>query len=48
MDTVSFNLPINLNKGEKGPLALTNFEANGSVFFITDQDNSFPYTAPGH
>ena len=47
MQTFSFNPPINLPQ-EEWMLAVTCFEATNSVFNITDENDSFSITTPGH
>ena len=48
MQTFSFNPPINLVEEGKWLLAVTFFEVTNSVFNITDENNSFSITIPGH
>ena len=48
METFSFSRPIYLDKEGKWPLSVTFFEATESVFDITDGNNSFSITTPGH
>ena len=48
MQIFSFNPPINLPEEGKWFLAVTSFEATDSVFNITDENNSFSITIPGH
>ena len=48
MQTFSFSPPINLVEEGKWLLAVTSFEAKNSVFNITDENNSFSITIPGH
>ena len=48
METFSFSPPINLFEEGKWLLAVTFFEATNSVFNITDENNSFSITIPGH
>ena len=48
MKTFSFSPPINLLEEGKWLLAVTSFEATNSVFNITDENNSFSITIPGH
>ena len=48
MQTFSFSTPINLFEECKWLLAVTRFEATNSVFNITDENNSFSITMPGH
>ena len=48
MQLFSFNPPINLPEEGKCLLAVTFFEATDSVVKITDENNSFSITIPGH
>ena len=48
IQTLSFNPPINLVEGGKWLLPVTSYEATNSVFEITDENNSFSLTLPGH
>ena len=48
MQTLSFSLPIILVKEGKWLLGVTSFECTNSVFNITDENNSFSITTPGH
>ena len=48
METFSFNPPINLVEGANWSLGVTSFETTNSVFNITNENNSFPNTTPGH
>ena len=48
METFSFNPPINLVKEGKWLLAVSSFESTNSVFNITNENNSFSITIPGH
>ena len=48
MHIFSFSPPINLVEESKSLLAVTFFEATISVFNITDENNSFSFTIPGH
>ena len=48
MQTFSFNPPIDLSEVGKRLLAVTFFEVKNSVFNITDENNSFSTTIPGH
>ena len=48
MQMFSFNPRINLSEGGKWLLAVSLFEATNSVFNITDENNSFSITLPGH
>ena len=43
-----FNPPINLIEEDKWLLAVSSFECTNSVFNITDENNSFSITIPGH
>ena len=46
--TFSFNPPINLVEEDKWLLAVSSFECTNSVFNITDDNNSFSISIPGH
>ena len=48
METFSFNPAINLSEEGKWLLAVTSFEATNSVFDITNENNRFSITIPGH
>ena len=48
MQTFSFNSRINLSEEGKWLLAVASFETTSSVFKITDENNSFSITTPGH
>ena len=48
MQTFLFSQPLNLVEEGKWLLAVTSFETMNSVFKITDENNSFPITTPGH
>ena len=48
METFSFNPPINLSEEGKWLLAVTSFEPTISKFDITNENNSFSSTTPGH
>ena len=48
MQIFSFNPPINLVEEGKWLLRLTSFEVTTSVFNITNENNSFSITIPGH
>ena len=48
MQTFSFNPPINLVEEGKWLLAVSSFECTNSVFNITNKNNSFSITVPGH
>ena len=48
MQTFSFNPPINLFEEGKWLLAVSSFECTNSVFNITNDNNSFSITIPGH
>ena len=48
MQTFSFNPPINLVEESKWLLAVSSFECTNSVFNITNENNSFSITTPGH
>ena len=48
MQTFSFNPPINLAEEGKWLLAVTFSETTNSVFNITNGNNSFSITIPGH
>ena len=47
-ETFSLNPPINLVEEGQWLLAVTSFEAMNSVFNITDENNSFSISTPGH
>ena len=47
IETFSFHPSINLSEG-KWLLAVFSFEATSSVFNITDENNLFSITTPGH
>ena len=46
--TFSFNPPINLVEEGRWLLGATSFEVMNSVFNITNENNSFAITIPGH
>ena len=48
MQTLSFNPPIILVEEGKWLLGVTSFECTNSVFNITNENNSFSITIPGH
>ena len=48
METFSFSPRINLSGKDKWLLVVTNCGATNSVFNITDENNSFSFTIPGH
>ena len=48
MQTFSFNPPINSVEEGKVFLAVSSFECTNSVFNITNENNSFSITIPGH
>ena len=48
IETVSFNLPLNLSEEGKWLLAVTSFEATNSVFNKIVENNSFSITILGH
>ena len=48
MQTFSFSPPMNLIEEGKWLLAVSSFECTNSVFDITDENNSFSITIPGH
>ena len=48
MQTFSFSPPINLVEEGKWLLAVSSFECTYSVFNITNENNSFSITVPGH
>ena len=48
VETFLFNPPTNLVEEGKWLLAVTNFQATKSVFVITDENNSFSISTPGH
>ena len=48
MQTFSFNHPINLSEESKLLLAVSSFECTNSVFNISNENNRFSITIPGH
>ena len=48
MQTFSYHPPINLVEEGKWFLGVTSFECTNSVFNITNENNSFSVTIPGH
>ena len=48
MQTFSFSPPMNIFEEGKWHLAVSSFECTKSVFNITDGNNSFSITIPGH
>ena len=48
MQTFSFSPPINLIEEGKWLLALSSFECTNTEFNITNENNSFSITIPGH
>ena len=48
MQTFSFNPPIILFEEDMWLLAVSSFECTNSVFNITNENNSFSITIPGH
>ena len=48
MENFSFNPPINLAEEREWLIAVTFFEATNSVFNITNENNSFLISTPGH
>ena len=48
MQNFLINRPINLVEEGKWLLAVRSLEAANSVFVITDENNSFSITTPGH
>ena len=48
IQTYSFNPPINLIEEGKWLLAVSSFECTNSIFNITNENNSFSITLPGH
>ena len=48
MQSYSFSLPINLVEEGKCLLGMTPFDCTNSVFNITNKNNSFSITIPGH
>ena len=48
MQTFSFNPPIDSSEVGKWLLAVTFLEVKNSIFNITDENNSFSITIPGH
>ena len=48
MKTFSRNPPLNLFEGRKCLLAATSFETTNSVFYITNENNCFPFGTTGY
>ena len=48
MQSISFSPPMNLSEEGNWLLAITSFECTNSVCNITDENNSFSITIPGH
>ena len=48
MENISFSPPINIVEQGEELLAVTCFESTNSVLNITDKNNSFSITIPGH
>ena len=48
MQTFSFNPPINLLEEGKWLLAVSSFGCTNSVYNITNENNSFSISIPGH
>ena len=48
METFSYSPPNNLVEEGKWLLAISSFECTNSVFNITNENNSFSITIPGH
>ena len=48
MQTFSFSPPINLIEEGRWLLGVTSFECTNSVFNVTDENNCFSITTPGH
>ena len=48
MQTFSYNPSINISEEGKWLLAVTSFEATNSVFNVTDENNGFSISTPGH
>ena len=48
MEIFSFSPPLYLSEEGKWLSAVTSFKATNSVFIITDGNNSFSITTPGH
>ena len=48
VQTFSFNPPLNLVEEGKWLLAVSSFECTNSVYKITDDNNSFSISIPGH
>ena len=48
LQTFSFSPPINLVEEGKWLLGVSSFECTNSVYNITDENNSFSITIPGH
>ena len=47
MQTFSFSPPTNLVEKKKWLMGVTSFEATNTVFNLTNENNSFSYSAPG-
>ena len=48
MEIFWFNPPVDLSEEGKWLLGVTSFDATNSVFNITDENNSFSVSTPGH
>ena len=48
MQTFSFNPPIKLSEQDKCLLSVSSFETTNYVFNLTDENNSFSISIPGH
>ena len=48
MQTFSFNPPIYLDEEGNWLLAVSSFECTNTVFYITNENNSFSTIIPGH
>ena len=48
METFSINSPKNLVEEGKWFLAVSSFEAKNSAFNVTNENNSFSISIPGH
>ena len=48
IQTFSFNPPINLVEEGKWLIGVSSFECTNSVFKLTNENNSFSITTPGH
>ena len=48
MQTFSFNPPVKLSERDKCLLSVSSFETTNYVFNLTDENNSFSISIPGH